>query len=336
MRTLARGLFALPDPALRVLAGKVPQPAAGLEPDAWLLARFAALGRGPLPDRPPAELRAGSDSVTAFLSLRGPKSVAVRPLVLPGPGGPLRARLYVPRGAPRPGPLLVYCHGGGWVFGSLVTHENSCRLLAQLAGVRVLAIDYRLAPEHPFPAATEDALAAYAYAAARHAELEVDPARLALGGDSAGGNLAAVAAQAVHADPGLPDPAMQLLLYPPLDMSRVRESRRSFGEGFALTEQSMVWYENRYVPDPAQRSDPRVSPLLAPSLEGLAPAYIATCVADPLRDEGEEYAALLRAAGVPVTLERQPLIHGFFNLTVLRSARRALGDAAVALRRGLA
>jgi len=256
--------------------------------------------------------------------------------ILAGPAGPLAARLYVPGEASARGPLLVYFHGGGWVQGSVVSHDPACRLLAHLSGVRILSIDYRLAPEHPFPAGAEDALAAYAQVAECHAELGADPARLALGGDSAGGNLAAVAAQAAHTDRALPPPAFQLLIYPALDMSRKPDSRRLFGERFLLTEQSMAWYEDQYVPDPGQRADPRVSPLLASELAGLPPAHIATCLADPLRDEGEAYARGLREAGVPVSLQRHPLIHGFFNQSVTRGARLAIASIAGALRQGLA
>ena len=255
---------------------------------------------------------------------------------LEGPAGPLRARLYVPRSAPPRGPLLVYFHGGGWVQGSLASHDPACRLLAHLAEVRVLAVEYRLAPEHPFPAAAEDALAAYVQVAENHARFGADPARLAVGGDSAGGNLAAVTAQALSAQREQPPPAFQLLLYPGLDMSRKHESRQLFGERFLLTEQSMAWYEEQYVPDPARRDDPRVSPLLAADLTGVAPAYIATCLADPLRDEGEAYALRLREAGVAVALQRHPLIHGFFNQTVTRGARSAMASIAGALRQGLA
>jgi acetyl esterase len=253
---------------------------------------------------------------------------------LAGAAGPLTARLYVPANAPAGGPLLVYFHGGGWVEGSAATHEPSCRLLAHLAGVRVISVDYRLAPEHPYPAAADDALAAYRDARARAAELGADPARVAVGGDSAGGNLAAVVAQDLRGDAEAP--AFQLLIYPGLDMSRKHPSRLRFGEGFVLTEENMTWYEDQYVPDRALRADPRVSPLVAPDLAALPPAYIATALADPLRDEGEAYAERLRAAGVPVALHRHPQVHGFFNLTVMRSALRGLTLMAGALRQGLA
>jgi acetyl esterase len=337
-RVGARGLFALPDPLLRLIAGPLPEHAAGLAPDAWLVAQLSERLRAPAGDLPVVEMRERFVRSTAPLSVRPSLPMATSDLTLTGApaGGPQPARLYVPGAAPAPGPLLVYYHGGGWVQGSVATHDAACRLLSHLSGVRLLSIDYRLAPEHPFPAAANDALAAYIQAADRHEELGADPTRLAVGGDSAGGNLAAVTAQAARDDPSLPDPAFQLLLYPALDFTVKRESRLAFGERFLLTEHNMTWYEDQYVPDHARRSDPRASPLLAPNLAGLAPAYIATSLADPLRDEGELYAQLLRDAGVPVALQRHPLIHGFVNQTVTRSARQALAVVAGALRQGLA
>jgi acetyl esterase len=330
------GLFALPDPLLRLLAGSVPPQAAGLEPDAWILARLSAAARLPAGERPVAEMRERFELIVKPFSPRGRMPLEVQDLSLSGPGGPLAARLYVPVEASLPGPLLVYFHGGGWVQGSVSSHDQACRVLAHLSGVRIVSVDYRLAPEHPFPAAADDALAAYTEIAGRHVELGADLARMAVGGDSAGGNLAAVTAQTVRDDPALAQLAFQLLLYPALDMSRKPDSRRLFGERFLLTEQSMSWYEDQYVPDPGQRSDLRVSPLLTPELGGLAPAYIATSLADPLRDEGEAYAARLREAGVPVALQRHPLVHGFFNQTVTRGARRGMAMIAGALRQGLA
>lgn len=336
LAALVRGLFALPDFVLRALAGSPPAQAAGLAPDAWLLARLSEATRLPAGELPVAQMRTRFELIAAPFSPRRELAVTTAEHVLAGPDGPLPARLYVPREAPPRGPLLVYFHGGGWVQGSIASHDRACALLAHLSGVRLLSIEYRLAPEHPFPAATDDAFAAYAQAAERYAELGADPACLAVGGDSAGGNLAAVTAQALRADTGLPRPAFQLLIYPALDMSRKHESRRLFGERFLLTEPTMAWYEDQYVPDHAQRSDPRVSPLLTGELAGLAPAHIATSLADPLRDEGETYARRLREAGVPVALQRHPLVHGFFNQTVTRSAARALASIAGALRQGLA
>jgi acetyl esterase len=331
---LARPVFALPSRALAKLAGAPPPHAAGLEPDAWLLARLADWTSIPAGSMPPDELRAAFARRVEPLTVEPPATARATSVTLAGAAGPLAARLYTPEEAAPGGPLLVYFHGGGWVEGSAATHEPSCRLLAHLAGVRVLSVDYRLAPEHPFPAAADDATAAFRDVGARAAEFGADPARLAVGGDSAGGNLAAVVALDLRGDQRAP--VFQLLIYPALDLSVKHPSRLRFGEGFILTEEHMTWYQDQYVPDHARRTDPRVSPLLAPDVAGLPPAYVATALADPLRDEGEMYAERLRAAGVPVALHRHPQVHGFFNVTVMRSGLRALTLIAGALRQGLA
>src|SRR4051794_25646472 len=187
----ARGLLALPAPVHRALAGRPPAAAAGLAPDAWLLARLAERGSVPPGALPVDEARRRFALALGPLGIRPRLPLTATDRTVAGAAGPLSARLYVPHGAETPGPLLVYFHGGGWVEGSAATHDPSCRLLAHLAGVRVLSVDYRLAPEHPFPAAADDALAAYRDARARAAELGADPARVAVGGDSAGGNPAA-------------------------------------------------------------------------------------------------------------------------------------------------
>jgi acetyl esterase len=258
-------------------------------------------------------------------------------VTVPGADGSLPARLYVPGNAGEPGELLLYFHGGGFVVGDLDTHDNSCRFLARQAGVRVLAVDYRLAPEHRFPAPIDDAFAAFQHVAEHAGELGADPARIAVGGDSAGGNLAAEVAQLAAIEGGAV-PAFQLLLYPWLDLASKRESYRLFREGFYLSEADLDWYRERYLSDPEDARDPRCSPVLAESLRGVAPAYLATAGFDPLRDEGEDYARLLRRAGVPVALRRhRGLIHGFFNTVAIgRTAREAMIEAAGALRVGLA
>ncbi|HEU5252807.1 MAG TPA: alpha/beta hydrolase [Solirubrobacterales bacterium] len=262
----------------------------------------------------------------------------VEQVEIPGPAGPLAARLYVPQAAPEePLPLLVYFHGGGWVIGDLETHDSPCRFLAAHSGVAVLAVDYRLAPEHPFPAAAEDAFAAYAWACAEADALGADPARVAVGGDSAGGNLAAVACLTAR-DQGAPPPAMQLLIYPVTETARELPSRQTFREGFLLTRRDMAYYEDRYLPPGTDRSDPRVAVLQADDLSRLPPAYVATAGFDPLRDEGDAYAQRLREAGVRVALHRHPgLVHTFINLTALcPTARAAMLEACGALRMGLA
>ncbi|HWT90419.1 MAG TPA: alpha/beta hydrolase, partial [Solirubrobacterales bacterium] len=249
----------------------------------------------------------------------------------------IAARLYVPPTSSAPPGLLVYCHGGGWVIGDLETHDSPCRFLAAHSGAQVLAIDYRLAPEHPFPAAAEDAFAAYSWVRANAGRFGVEPGRIAVGGDSAGANLAAVACLLAREE-GAPPPAMQLLIYPVTESSRELPSRRTFAEGFILARRDMDYYEDRYLPPGMDRSDPRVSVLQAEDLAGLPPAYVATAGFDPLRDEGEAFALRLREAGVRVALRRHPgLVHTYANLTAIcPSARHAMLEAAGALRAGLA
>jgi acetyl esterase len=263
----------------------------------------------------------------------------VEGIEIPGQAGPLRSRLYVPGHLPggTPAPLLVYFHGGGWVIGDLDTHDGVCRFLAAAAGVAVLAIDYRLAPEHPFPAAVEDAWAGFAWAAANAASLGFDPERIAVGGDSAGGNLAAVVSLLARAGGG-PTPAMQLLIYPPTNSANDTRSRELFSEGFLLTKADMDLFEACYLPPGTDANDHRVSILQAPDLRGLPPAYVVTAGFDPLRDEGEAYALRMREAGVQVALRRHPgLVHSFVNQTAIsRTARGAMLETAGALRMALA
>jgi acetyl esterase len=335
---LARALVALPAPVLARLAGPIPPEAAGLQPEALLLGKLAAVGRDPMSDAAPvAEQRRRLALTARPMGLRPKLPLTVSDLRAPGPGGDIPVRLYAPTAAPTPGPLLVYFHGGGWVQGSVATHDASCRLLAHLSGVRVLSVDYRLAPEHVYPAAVQDAVAAYAWAAGAGAvRLGADPARLAVGGDSAGGNLAAVVALTARDDERLPDVAFQLLLYPVTDVATKTESYARFSTGYLLTESGMDWFISKYLPDPTRRTEPQASPLRAPTLTGLPPAYVATCIPDVLRDEGEAYAARLREAGVAVATQRHDQIHGFFNTTAARSSRLAFGQIAGALRQGLA
>jgi acetyl esterase len=249
--------------------------------------------------------------------------------VVPGPAGALRARLYVPGSDGTRRGLVVYFHGGGWVVGDLDTHDSPCRFLARAADALVLAVDYRLAPEHPFPAAVDDALAAFAWAVREAEALGADPARVAVAGDSAGGNLAAVVAQQAR-----PRPCAQLLVYPVTDVSTKHPSYRTFAEGYFLTEREMDWYRDHYVPDRAAASDPRVSPLLAGDVHGLPPAIVATAGFDVLRDEGEAYARRLEESGIPVSARRYGgLVHGFANATGASTAAR---DAVTELARLLA
>jgi acetyl esterase len=253
------------------------------------------------------------------------------------PVGDLRGRLYTPTGdRADPTGLLVFFHGGGFMYGDLDSHDAPCRFLAERAGVRVLAVDYRLAPEHPFPAAFDDALAAYRWAVENAPTLGVDPDRIAVGGDSAGGNLAAGVALAAARE-GLPL-AFQLLVYPATDATRQTRSFELFGSGFYLTRRFMELANELYVPDEADRKDPHASPLFDDVPEGLAPAYVATAGFDPLRDEGEAYARKLCDAGVRVEMHRFPdQIHGFFNvLGPGHRSRAAVAEIAVKLGAALA
>jgi acetyl esterase len=247
---------------------------------------------------------------------------------------PLRARHYAPAEIGGPHPLLVYFHGGGFTYGDLDTHDGVCRVLCRHAGAHVLAIDYRLAPEHRFPAAVDDARVALDWAYTHAAELGADPRRIGVGGDSAGGNLAAVVAQLAARDGG-PPPVLQLLIYPVTDFTERRASRELFSDGFLLTSSEMDWFDTNYLgPGRTHAGDPRASPLLGEDLSGLAPAFVATAAFDPLRDEGEAYARALIDAGTPATLRRFPgFIHGFVSVAgVSRSSRDALVEMAGATR----
>jgi acetyl esterase len=250
-----------------------------------------------------------------------PEPAAIADTTIPGAAGPIRARIYKP--AVLPAPTIVFFHGGGWVGGDLETHDRQARALAVEIGAVVVSVDYRRPPETRFPGAFEDCLAATRYAAARIDELGGDLKRLAVAGDSAGGNLAA--AVAVAAADGGPRLAAQLLTYPVLDASghfRSPEinarypSRAANAEGYFLTMTAMAWFADHYLATPEEGWDPRVSPLHAKSLAGLPPAVIYTAAYDPLCDEGATYAEALRAAGVPVTYRcEEALIHGFVGLS---------------------
>ena len=260
---------------------------------------------------------------------------SVEDLTVAGAAGPLDARLYVPQalmGSSTPGPLTVFFHGGGMIYGDLDSHDAMCRFIAEQAGTRVVAVDYRLAPEHPFPAGVEDAWAAYCDIQDRAASLGGDPSRMAVAGDSAGGYLsAATAIEAAKAGRPL---AFQLLIYPMTDASASYPSRTTFGSGFYLTTAFMQLATDSYAADP---SDPRASVLVASLPEGLAPAFVATAGFDPLRDEGEAYVEKLREAGVAVEAERYPgEIHGFANVLGAEGpARRAMLHSVGHLRRAL-
>lgn len=310
-----RRLMALPRPMLRRIAGEpIRIDGQELALDAQALLRMQGLaGRNRLSADTADKARAGMRQAIEIIDVTVP-GVETTAKSIPTAGGGIAARLYRPDTLTDPSALMVFYHGGGWVVGDLDSHDGLCRMLAKHGGMRVLSVDYRLAPEHPFPAAVEDALDAYRYALDNADELGTTPDSLLVGGDSAGGNLAAAVAQhATRTD--IKKPVLQALLYPAVDASVRRHSRELFGEGFLLTDGDMDWFMDQYQPDRGERGDPRVSVLLAEDLTGLPPAYVVTAGFDPLRDEGEEYVRRLAEAGVPVISRRFPdLMHGFLNL----------------------
>lgn len=241
-------------------------------------------------------------------------AAGVRDLSVSTPAGPIRARHYSPVNADGTEPLLVFFHGGGFVVGDLETHDGLCRLVCRDARVHVLAIDYRLAPEHPAPAAIDDCYAAYRWALEHAGDLGADASRVAVGGDSAGGNLAAVVSQLARRD-GVRSPALQLLLYPATDFAGDTRSKTLFADGYFLTKKDMDWFRENYLLGASiDVEDPRISPLLADDLSGLPPAIVVTGGFDPLRDEGNQYAEALAAAGVAVDHRAfGSLVHGFAN-----------------------
>jgi acetyl esterase len=283
-----------------------------------------------------AQIRANSDRGARVFTVTDGHDVDARDARVPGHAGERAARVYTPRGARGPSPGLIWFHGGGFVFGSIASHDAVCRALASRARVVVVSVDYRLAPESPFPAAADDAVAATRGVLACAADFGIDPRAVAVGGDSAGGNLSAVVAQALRGDASRP--ALQLLVYPATDCRRGAPSHAQFRDGFLLTKASIDWFMARYLPDPAAILDPRASPLLAPDVVGVAPALVITAGFDPLRDEGTAYAEKMREAGV--TVESwccEGLLHGFFAMAgSSHEANRVLDRAAARVRAALA
>jgi acetyl esterase len=296
----------------------------------------------PVAEQSPADMREAYAALNAMEPK--PEVGAVTDVTAPGPGGDIPIRVYTPPAGPRaeapadrPPGVLVYFHGGGWTIGSVETHDALCRALAVGSGEVVASVDYRLAPEHPFPAAVEDAEAATRWVAAHAGDLGADGTRLAVGGDSAGGNLAAVVSGLLR--DGGPAIALQLLVYPATDMTLTQPSIDENGEGLFLTKDTMLWFRRNYIGEDGDHTDPMASPLHAPpeSLRGLPPALVVTAEYDPLRDEGEAYAAALRDAGVDATASRYDgVIHGFVSMpTWVPEGKVALDECCRALRTAL-
>jgi len=275
----------------------------------------------------PAEARARMDMIGMLESPAEPVA-EVRDLTVAGPQGELPLRLYYPASLDqaRLQPALVYFHGGGWVIGSITSHDRLCRALANASACIVISVGYRLAPEHKFPASVIDCEAGFRYVASNAARLGVDPARIAVGGDSAGGNLAAVVCVRAR-DSGGGQPMAQLLIYPATGHGIETSSRERFAEGYLLTRNTMRWFADHYLRDANDADRPEASPRLVEDLSGLPSAYVLTAEYDPLCDEGEEYAYLLHEAAVPVTLRRfGGMIHGFVQLTGIAPITRCAID----------
>jgi acetyl esterase len=278
------------------------------------------------PDSDPQQLRA----LYAALSLPVDIAVAhVEDRTIPGPAGTeIPVRIYRPAGD-APKPAIVYYHGGGWVIGGLNTHDGTCRAFANALDAVVVSVDYRLAPEHPYPAPVDDAFAALQWVSAQATDLGADAARIAVAGDSAGGNLAAVVAQMAR-DAGGPSLCFQLLVYPVTDYEFDSRSMNDNAEGYFLTRDAMKWFYSHYLNEPSEGANPRVSPLRAPDLSGLPPAYVVTAEFDPLRDQGIAYATALADAGTPVaSCTYEGMFHGFLSLVEWIDAGKVAFDDAV-------
>jgi acetyl esterase len=302
-----------------------------LDPDAAAVYRaFQEAGRPAYETLTAAEARAYYAQARFATNPEPPELARVEALAIPAPHGAIPARLYVPKQPRRHdglSPALVFFHGGGWVVGDLDSHDVVCRQLAVEGALIVISVNYRLAPEHKFPAAIEDAIAATTWVAANARELGIDASRLSIGGDSAGGNLTAVVALAARDGNG-PAIAGQVLIYPATDFAMTHGSHSEPETSVLLTHSVIRWFRDHYLNGAADIHDWRASPARAQDLAGLPPAYVLTAGADPLRDEGDEYAERLRQAGVPVTTKHYPgQFHGFFTMgKLLREATAAVSE----------
>ena len=337
-RSVARGMSRLPPGVLRALAGREIRSPEGylLDPQVQAILRLSeVLGHGEWSHLGVHVARKQMDVSSQILQPRPPGALSVHDEVIRVPGGVIRARVYRPEDERGPLPVVVFYHGGGFVLGGLRSHDGECRAIALGASALVIAVDYRLAPEHHFPAAVDDGLAAYLWAVEKAPSLGGDPAHMAVAGDSAGGNVAAVVTRDLRGDKR--QPVFQCLIYPAVDFTRALPSHQHFKEGFFLTGKTMDWFLGNYMPPGADWTHPRASPLLAKDHSGLPPAFVATAGFDPLRDEGHAYAKAMREAGARVQ-ERcyEGMVHGFFSMSEgVAAARVALDEIVLSLREGL-
>jgi acetyl esterase len=339
-RAVTLALLRTPPVLLRRIVGAPVRSPEGYELDlqgqalVWLM----KISRQPeLHERGARGGRAVLDHTGRVLDMEDLGDVATTDITVPGAAGPRAARVYRPSGAKRDrAPGLVFFHGGGFVIGSIESHDGVCRALAKLSDVVVVSVDYRLAPEHRFPAGLEDSIAATRWILANAASLGIDPTNVAVGGDSAGGNLAALVCLALRSD--AVKPVFQLLIYPATDLSRSLPSHRAFRAGFMLPEKSITWFRESYLPDLKLETDPRASPYFEKDLANAPPALVVTAGFDPLRDEGKAYADNLRAAGVDVEYVcSEGSQHGFANTAGgVAEAARMLKLMADRLRRATA
>ncbi|MEQ8178444.1 MAG: alpha/beta hydrolase [Amphiplicatus sp.] len=300
-----------------------------------LLDMIAALGEPPLSETSVSDFRARRARGRALINPTSPELPVILDTHVDGAAGSLKARIYdTLEGEHRP--TLIYFHGGGFCYGDLDSHDPLCRRLAAHGGMRVIAVDYRLAPETPFPGPVDDAIAALESIATKAARYGADPARLAIGGDSAGACLSTIAARHAARTDG-PALKFQLLIYPVVQEARATPSREKFAAGYFLTSETMGWFRDHYLGKDFDPSDEWVSPLLSPPPAGLAPALVITAGFDPLLDEGRDYAETLKAAGIPVDYVEYPdQIHGFFSFTAFSTvAEEAIASAACATAKAL-
>ncbi|MCB9598683.1 MAG: alpha/beta hydrolase [Sandaracinaceae bacterium] len=336
MYRVLRAVSRLPEALqVKLLGGPIEIDGQRMDGPSQILNALAIRRSANIADATPEEARAGMSEI---------KRIAPPPAVgriedrrIPGPGGRLAVRAYYPDRAHEAAlPGLVWYHGGGWVLGTLDGHDYVCSCLAARANAVVVSVDYRLAPEHRYPAAVDDAEASWRHVVEHADDFGIDPARVAIGGDSAGGNLAAAVCLRV-ARAGGPAPRLQLLVYPVTDLTKESPSYQLFDRGFLLSRAGMRWFIDHYVPDPRRRAEPDASPLLADDLTGLPPAHVVIAGFDPLRDEGVAYAERLRDAGVAVELATYPSsFHGFFSTGfAVPVGDEAVDRAARALREAL-